>query len=150
MPCEKIATPKSRQKYYCLPNGISNQIAASSLIVTTYRIKNRSEHQTADARLPALIAVDRLIDALVHLFTTHRGTPKVRKTTIDQLTSMINRAIGEMAKGHVSALRVDFPIGGDLATYGLRNIKAGNEPVLTCSVTMNGRVSERYSQGGTL
>ena len=132
-------------------NNISNEINRSSLIVTTYRLINKTEHQTAHARLPALVAADRLIDALTHLFTTYRGTPKVRKTSIDQLASKINRAIGEMAKGHISGVHVSFPICGDVATYGLRNIEAlGNTSSLTLDVTMNGRISERYCQGGTL
>lgn len=131
-------------------NNTSNQIDMSSLIVSIYRLINKAEHQTAHARLPALIAADRLIDNLIHLFTTYSGTPKVRKTSIDQLASKINRAIGEMAKGHISAICINFPIGGDVAIYGLRNCAAGNEPVVTLDVTMNGRISERYCQGGTL
>lgn len=148
---EKMAGPKTRPNYCLLtgkPDLTSNQIGTSSLIVYTYRLINKAEHQTAHVRLPALIAADRLIDSLTHLFTTYSGTPKVRKTLIDQLASKINRAISEMANGHISAVRVDFPVGGDLATYGLRNVKAGNEPVLTIEVSRNGRISERYSQGG--
>ena len=150
---EKMAGPKTRPNYCLLtgkPHDISNQIDTSSLIVYSYQLINKAEHQTAHARLPALIAADRLIDNLIHLFTTYSGTPKVRKASIEQLASKISRAIGEMAKGHISAICINFPIGGDVAIYGLRNCAAGNEPVVTLDVTMNGRISERYCQGSTL
>lgn len=140
---------------YVLPNKtndiVTRNIESSFLTVSTYRLINKTEHQTAHARLPALIAADRLIDALTHLFTTYNGAPKARKTSIDQLASKINRAVGEMAKGHISGVHVSFPIGGDVATYGLRNCDAdGNTSTLTIEVSRNGRISERYSQGGTL
>lgn len=148
---KKIATPKSRQKYYCLPNDISNKIATSSLIVNTYRVINKTEHQTAHDRLPVLVAVGRLIDDLNYIFTSYIGTPKVRKTSIDQLASKINRAIDEMVKGRIRGMRVCFPIDCETVTYGLRNCDAyGNTSTLVIHINVNGRLRERYCQGGTL
>ncbi len=130
---------------------IANQLTLSTLIVSRYRIVNKIEHQTAHTRLPALVAAGRLIDDLTHLFSTYSGAPKLRRTSIDLLSRKIDQAIGEMAKGHISTTNVTFPIGGDVATYGLRNCAAeGNTSTLTLDVTMNGRISERYCQGGTL
>ncbi|UCV28082.1 hypothetical protein [Ferribacterium limneticum] len=131
-------------------NIVTRNIESSFLTVFAYRIiNNQTEHQTDPAHMPAAVAAGRLIDDLTHLFTSYNGAPKPRKTSIEQLTSKINRAISEMVEGHIRGVHVSFPIGCEMATYGLRNCDAdGNTSTLTVEVSRNGRISERYSQGG--
>ncbi|EKD99333.1 MAG: hypothetical protein ACD_23C00012G0004, partial [uncultured bacterium] len=149
---DRKATPLPSYVLSGKTNDMASQLTLSTLIVSLYRIvDNQIEHQTAHTHLPALVAAGRLVDNLTHLFTTYSAAPKVRKTLIDQIASKINRAIGEMAKGRISGVLVNFPMGCDVTIYGLRNCAAeGNTSTLTLNVTMNGRISERYCQGGTL
>lgn len=127
-------------------NIVTRNFESSFLAITYYRIlNNQTEHQTYSPLLPAPVAAGRLISDLTHIFTSYHGAPKPRKTSIDQLTSMINRATGEMIQGRLHGVRVSFPIDYDAATYGLRNCDViGNTSTLAIDVNRNGRISERY------
>lgn len=148
------AGPKTRPIHCCAirqADNISHKLKLSTVIVFNYRlVGNQKDHQTDPDHMPATVAAGRLIEKLSHLFTTHSSAPKVRKTLIDQLTSKVDRGIGEIVNGGIRGLHVNFPIGCEMATYGLRNCDAdGNTSTLAIDVSLNGRVSERYIQGAS-
>lgn len=91
-------------------------------------------------------AVKCLIDDLPEIFANAPGTPNINAKTMQQLEFKLRNALKEFSAGTLADVRVYFPVGGDMLSFGFHRMPVGADrdmqSLLVIAMNRFGHLSE--------
>lgn len=92
------------------------------------------------------LAIKRLVENLPGILASEPSAPKLNAKTMQQLESKLRNALKEFATGSLADVKVYFPLGDDIRSFGFHRMPVSADQaiksVLTIAMNRFGHLSE--------